>query len=246
MLIPKRIISVVPSQTELLFDIGLDEEVIGITKFCIHPNNWFRSKQRIGGTKNLNLKLIEKLNPDLILANKEENEKSQIDYLSEKYPVWTSDIQTFEDALDMIQSIGMLTGKIKESLSICNKIKQHKSSSELGKLNKKVLYLIWKSPYMAAGVDTFIHEMLSIAGFDNAVTATRYPSLTFEGIQKINPDIVFLSSEPFPFKEKHIYEMQNSLPNAKIKLVDGELFSWYGSRMLKSFVYFRALHEELV
>ena len=109
--IPKRIISVVPSQTELLFDIGLDEEVIGITKFCVHPEQWFRTKKRVGGTKQLNIDIINSLKPDLIIANKEENTREEISLLQSKYHVWTSDIGHLNDALCMIYDIGSITVK---------------------------------------------------------------------------------------------------------------------------------------
>jgi ABC-type Fe3+-hydroxamate transport system substrate-binding protein len=243
---PLRIISVVPSQTELLFDLGLDEEVVGITKFCIHPNEWFRSKTRIGGTKNLNLDRIDELQPTLIIANKEENDQHQIEVLAQKYPVWISDIQTIEDALRMIKQVGLLVNREERANEIIDSISFNRNQQHIKQTNLSILYLIWYNPVMVAGTDTFIHEMIEAAGFKNAITKNRYPTLTFEEIQTLNPDVVLLSSEPFPFKEKHIQEMQLILPNANMKLVDGELFSWYGSRILKSFEYFRALNEELV
>ena len=107
--IPQRIISLVPSQTELLYDLGLQDRVVGITKFCVHPNIWFRTKTRVGGTKQLHPKIINDLHPDLIIANKEENDKEQIEALSQKYPVWISDIKSLQDALCMIESIGQIT-----------------------------------------------------------------------------------------------------------------------------------------
>ncbi len=243
---PLRIISVVPSQTELLFDLGLDEEVIGITKFCIHPTEWFRSKTRVGGTKNLNLDRIDELQPTLIIANKEENDQHQIEVLAQKYPVWISDIQTLDDALEMIKKVGLLVNKEARANVLIDSIWANRKLQQIKKTNLSVLYLIWYNPVMVAGTDTFIHNMIEEAGFQNIVTITRYPVLTNEEIKALNPDVVFLSSEPFPFKEKHIQEMQLILPNANVKLVDGELFSWYGSRILKSFEYFRALNEELV
>jgi ABC-type Fe3+-hydroxamate transport system substrate-binding protein len=243
---PLRIISVVPSQTELLFDLGLDEEVVGITKFCIHPNEWFRSKTRIGGTKNLNLDRIDELQPTLIIANKEENDQHQIEVLAQKYPVWISDIQTLDDALEMIKKVGLLVNKEERANEIIDSISFNRNQQHIKQTNLSVLYLIWYNPVMVAGTDTFIHEMIKEAGFQNIVTKTRYPVLMNEEIKALNPDVVLLSSEPFPFKEKHIQEMQLILPNANMKLVDGELFSWYGSRILKSFEYFRALNEELV
>src|SRR6185437_6810940 len=117
---PRRIISLVPSQTELLYDLGLDGTVVGITKFCVHPNEWFRNKKRVGGTKTLHLNIIEELQPDLIIANKEENTREQIETLSTAYPVWVSNIQTISDGLDMIRKVGELVGKSTEAALLAN------------------------------------------------------------------------------------------------------------------------------
>lgn len=243
---PTRIISLVPSQTELLYDLGLRDEVIGITKFCIHPDEWFRRKQRVGGTKNLKIDLIKSLNPDLILANKEENLKEEIEILQNDFNVYVSDISTINEALQMIEDIGTLVHCQQKSIEIVNGIKAEMTQSRLEKKDKiDALYLIWQNPYMVAGNDTFIHDMMLDAGFNNLVKQNRYPMMTLEEIKSINPTVIMLSSEPFPFADKHINEWQMQLPNTKIILVDGELFSWYGSRMLKSFQYFRGLYEEL-
>ena len=240
----KRIISLVPSQTELLSDLGLEEEIVGITKFCVHPENWFRSKTKIGGTKNLNIEKIHELQPDLIFANKEENTKEQIEELQTLYPVYISDIHTVEDAFDMMIEIGELTLKKEQALQIIDHIEAERQIV-YEKKNRRALYLIWREPFMAAGSDTFIHAMMEEAGLINCLTATRYPSLTKEGIRLLSPELILLSSEPYPFKEKHILELQEILPFSQIILVDGELFSWYGSRMSGSFAYFRALNEEI-
>jgi len=244
---PTRIISLVPSQTELLYDLGLRDEVIGITKFCIHPDEWFRRKQRVGGTKNLKIDLIKSLNPDLILANKEENLKEEIEILQNDFNVYVSDISTINEAIQMIEDIGKLVHCQQKSIEIVNGIKaEMMTQSRLEKKDKiDALYLIWQNPYMVAGNDTFIHDMMLEAGFNNLVKQNRYPMMTLEEIKSINPTVIMLSSEPFPFADKHIIEWQMQLPNTKIILVDGELFSWYGSRMLKSFQYFRGLYEEL-
>jgi len=240
---PKRIISLVPSQTELLFDLGLGERVIGITKFCIHPNEWFRNKVRIGGTKNLNLSFIEELQPDLIIGNKEENSKSDIEFLEKKFPVWMSDIVTLEDSMNAIKKIGAITNSQTKSERICLNIlsKSEKFISSNVKLNGTFLYLIWYNPIMAAGKNTFIDSMCDYLGLNNCLTLNRYPEIKLSELNNFHPTYVFLSSEPFPFKEKHVKEIQNYFPNSKILLVDGEFFSWYGSRLLQSFKYFSEL-----
>lgn len=240
-----RIVSVVPSQTELLYDLGLESEVVGITKFCIHPNRWYKNKVRVGGTKNLNLQTIRKLHPTLILANKEENDKLQIEQLSKEFPTWISDINNFAQALEMIEKVGKVVGKVLEAKRIILEIKRKQLELYIPKGKKKVLYLIWQNPIMVVGKNTFIDDMISVCGFTNVVEDVRYPTLSMQQVVQLNPDLLFLSSEPYPFKEAHALEWKQILPEASVKLVDGELFSWYGSRMLHSFDYFRALNEEL-
>lgn len=235
---PKRIISIVPSQTELLFDLGLDEEVVGITKFCVHPERWFRNKTRVGGTKALNLEKIRALKPDLIIANKEENEQSQVDELATEFPVWISDIQNLEEALNMISSVSEICGKLAEGAELINRIKNGFDGLKQANTSSAV-YLIWNEPMMTAGSDTFISDMMQRAGFTNLMQDSRYPELTLEQLQELNPEFLLLSSEPFPFKEKHQAELQAKLPNTSVLLVDGEMFSWYGSRLRLAAGYFR-------
>lgn len=241
--LPNRVVSLVPSQTELLFELGLEDRVVGITKFCIHPDEWFITKTRIGGTKNLHFDVIRELNPDLIIANKEENTREDIEALEKDFPVWVSDVNDLDSALQMIESISEITDS--DASLLINKIAT--GFAELQPLNssKRVLYLIWKNPFMAAGSDTFINDMLERCGFENVVSETRYPELTEQQIIDLNPEVILLSSEPFPFKEAHIKEFQELLPNATIKLVDGEMFSWYGSRLKYAPSYFAGVLESI-
>ncbi len=244
---PKRIISLVPSQTELLFYLGLTEEVVGITKFCIHPEEQFRTKKRVGGTKKYDFDRIKALQPDLIIGNKEENEKEQIEQLAIQYPIWMSDIKTLEDAFQMIVQVGILVDKAKEAKALVQILRaEYKSLQSL--MNKSVpktaAYLIWRKPYLVAASDTFINELLPYAGFKNVFdNKTRYPEVTIEEIAMAQPDSLLLSSEPYPFKAEHIEEFKEACPNSDICLVDGEAFSWYGNRLLHSSVYFRKLRE---
>lgn len=268
---PERIVSLVPSQTELLFDLGLNKEVIGITKFCIHPTEWFRSKQRIGGTKTVNINLVKKLKPDLIIANKEENVKEQIEQLRQIAPVFVSDIDTLEKALEMIKSIGQLVGKQDTANELVTNIEKAFKQLIPVKQRLQTAYFIWKNPYMAAGGDTFIQDMLNYCGFANIFqNVNRYPEVFVEkclisNVQQlinnrisspdsdennvnpstVNCQLLLLSSEPYPFKQKHIDELQLQLPDCKILLVDGEMFSWYGSRLLYAAQYFTNLIEQV-
>jgi len=237
---PQRIVSLVPSQTELLFDLGTTDRVVGITKFCVHPKEWFRSKPKVGGTKTFHLDIIDQLKPDLIIGNKEENEETRIKQLFEKYPVWMSDIVDWTSSMKMITEVGDLVNEGARAGMLTAEIqKRFESIKPLGV--KKVLYLIWKKPWMAAGKGTFIDTLLAKIGLTNSVEAARYPSLSMEEIINLAPEIILLSSEPFPFKEKHIVELRQSLPQSKILLVDGEMFSWYGSRLLHAPDYFSSL-----
>jgi ABC-type Fe3+-hydroxamate transport system substrate-binding protein len=237
----RRIISVVTSQTELLYDLGLGEEVVGITRFCVHPRQWFNQKTRVGGTKDLKIDLIRSLSPDLIVANREENEKLQVEALQATCPVWTSDIKNSEDAYEMIQAVGQLTGKEMEAFALVSQIRaEFQSLGNPAPLD--CLYLIWKNPYMAAGGDTFISHMLEQAGFRNMLAGQRrYPLLTETDIQSLEPAVLLLSSEPYPFRDKDLAELQGLLPRTRILLADGEMFSWYGSRMLLAPGYFQQL-----
>ncbi|OFY83041.1 MAG: cobalamin-binding protein [Bacteroidetes bacterium RIFCSPLOWO2_12_FULL_35_15] len=248
---PKRIISLVPSQTELLFDLSLRDEVIGITKFCIHPDEWFRTKTKVGGTKTIDLEKIKQLNPDLIIGNKEENEQEQIEELMKHYPVWMSDINTLKQAFDMITRVGMMVDKNFEAINL--KLKIEAAFKNLASLIEpaqiqNVSYFIWRNPFMVAGNNTFINEMLQRSGFKNVFASNdlgRYPIISTEQLANANPHLIFLSSEPYPFQEKHFQEFQLICPDAQIVLVDGELFSWYGSRLLQAPEYFLKLVAKL-
>ncbi len=244
---PLRIISLVPSQTELLFHLGLETELVGNTKFCIHPNEWFRNKKRIGGTKDIQQKTIEQLTPTLILANKEENVKEQVEALEKIAPVYVSEITTLDDALQMISDIGRLTNKELEAAAIAAEISENfVRLNPKAHINLTTAYLIWRNPYMAAGGDTFIDDLMHRCGFKNVFAEVdRYPMVTIDQLSKTNCELLLLSSEPYPFKQKHIDELQQQLPQTKIMLVDGEMFSWYGSRLIQAPAYFETLLKNI-
>jgi ABC-type Fe3+-hydroxamate transport system substrate-binding protein len=245
---PKRIVSLVPSQTELLFDLGLEEEIIGITKYCVHPEKWFHTKTRIGGTKNIDVEKIKILQPDLIIANKEENVKEQIELLEKIAPVYVSDVNNLEDALQMIEAIGKITGRNDNAKKIIATIKTTFSKLRPSTISYQLstVYLIWRNPYMTVGGDTFIAEMLRCCGLQNVFeNEKRYPEISLQQLSTKNCQLILLSSEPYPFKEKHVYEIKKILPDAKIILVDGEMFSWYGSRLIHAAKYFERLIAEI-
>jgi ABC-type Fe3+-hydroxamate transport system substrate-binding protein len=242
---PMRIISIVPSQTELLFDLGLADRIIGVTKFCNHPSDQVRSKTKVGGTKQLNIERIRNLKPDLIIGNKEENERSQVEVLMQEFPVWMSDIANLSNALEMIQNVGHITSTSEKARAITHEIQAAFDQLVPPENKLKVAYLIWQGPLMTAGRGTFIDDMLHRCGFINVTVQQRYPHVTSFNLQLANPDIVMLSSEPYPFKQKHIQNFEAMLPGAKIILVDGEMFSWYGGRLLLATEYFKQLIADL-
>ncbi|MFT4154303.1 helical backbone metal receptor [Parafilimonas sp.] len=243
---PQRIISLVPSQTELLYDLGLDEEVVGITKFCVHPAEWFKTKTRVGGTKNINIEKIKALKPDLIIANKEENIKEQVEVLQKFTEVYVSDVSNLNEALDMILQVGKLVHKNETAHKIAVSIREKFAELKTVKQGRRAAYLIWQKPFMAAGGDTFIHDMMQYCGLQNVFAGKlRYPETTIEELQSLNFEVLLLSSEPFPFKQKHADEYGPLFPSTKTILVDGEMFSWHGSRLLYAVDYFRKIISNL-
>ena len=248
---PTRIVSLVPSQTELLFDLGLEENIVGITKFCVHPIHFKATKTIVGGTKTVKFDKIKALQPDVIICNKEENTKEIVDELAKICPVWVTNIVSIEDNMQMIQDFGQLFNKRIEAQKWIDKISfayQNFQQFIKDKPIKKAAYFIWANPYMVAGNQTFINELLQINHFQNiyANKESRYPEVELKKIRlEGDPDYVFLSSEPFPFTDEHAFEIGRCTHHAKTVFVDGELFSWYGSRLLKAFDYFKLLHSKI-
>lgn len=241
---PRSIVSLVPSITELLYTLQLDNEVTGITKFCVHPQSWFRQKTRVGGTKNIKPEVIHVLQPDLIIANKEENVKEQVDELAKQYPVYITDVNNLADSLEMIEQIGQITNRLNNAMHLLSQINTAFTSLKPTAAPKKAAYLIWRNPYMTIGNDTFIHDMLLRCGLQNIFgNTTRYPAIDTWQLKQC--DLLLLSSEPFPFQQKHLDELQPQLPDTKIMLVDGEMFSWYGSRLLTAPAYFNSLLQRI-
>ncbi|KQT26184.1 iron ABC transporter [Chryseobacterium sp. Leaf405] len=239
-----KVVSLVPSITEALFDLGLTEnEIIGRTKFCIHPEEKVKNVAIIGGTKNINIDKIKALQPDLILANKEENIKEQVEALMNDFKVIVTNVENIEDNYYLLKNLGKIFNKEERAQNFNLKIYEILNQSKI-KSNIKVAYLIWKNPYMTVGSDTFIHKILGEIGFENIFKdQKRYPEIQTEDLAKA--DIIMLSSEPFPFKEKHIEELKEFYPDKKIMIVDGEAFSWYGTHIAKCENYFKELIAEV-
>ena len=240
---PERIISLIPSQTELLHELGLGERVVGITKFCVRPEEWFRTKARVGGTKQVHLDRVRALEPDLIIANKEENSREDIEALAQEFPVWVSDVRDLDQALDMVARLGDITGTTDRAGELVEQITAAFDGLVPLQPALSAAYLIWRDPWMAAGGDTFIDDMLQRCGLSNVFSGRegRYPAVSPAELAAADPDVVLLSSEPYPFGEKHLQEIGLLLPGVPVRLVDGEAFSWYGSRLLHAPAYFSGL-----
>ncbi|UPL49924.1 helical backbone metal receptor [Hymenobacter sublimis] len=238
---PQRIVSLVPSQTELLYDLGLGHRVVGVTKFCIHPAEARQQAAVVGGTKNFDFAKISACRPDLILGNKEENYQEGIEELARHYPVWMSDITTLTNALEMIRRVGLLTGQQHRAEPMAAAI-AGSFAALAAAAPIPAAYFIWRKPYMVAAAGTFIDELLARAGYQNVFGhLSRYPEITAQHLLQAAPRQILLSSEPYPFSAKHLSEFQALCPEAEIRIVDGELFSWYGSRLLHSAAYLQQL-----
>ena len=239
---PERIVSLVPSQTELLVDLGLEENLVGITKFCVHPPELKKIKKIVGGTKEVHFDKIAALNPDIILCNKEENTKEMVKRLEKIAPVHVSDVINLEDAFRLMRQYGKLFRKepLAETVvsSIQKKVKTLKQQLQ-NKRKTRVAYVIWKKPLMVAGRNTFINSLLELNNLENVFREERYPVTSLEDLRKRDPELILLSTEPFPFKEKHIKDFSDL--DVQVEIVDGEYFSWYGSRLLKAMEYFKKL-----
>ena len=243
---PKRIISLCPGITDTLFALDLKEEIVGRTRFCIHPSPEVNEIPAIAGTKDIKLDKILQLKPDLVIAEKEENTKEIVETLEQHVPVYVAEVQSVQEAYTMMTDLGDVTNRQKQAQTLISQI-QDGFTALRGLTSGNAMYVIWKKPYMAAGDTTYIHSLLKTLGFNNTVVdfPGRYPELTTHDIQSTNSDLVLLASEPYPFKEKHIPEFQELLPNATILPIDGEMF-WYGPRMLEAASYFKSQFETKV
>jgi ABC-type Fe3+-hydroxamate transport system substrate-binding protein len=247
---PQRIVSLVPSITELLFDLGLGSRIVGCTKFCVHPASMPPNVIRIGGTKNPKIETIKSLKPDLIIANKEENNQVDIIALANFYPVWVSDVKTVQDALQMIAGIGKITETESAATAMVSTIERQFElvKAECSLLPPlRVVYLIWKNPYMAAGSKNFINSILGYFNLENELSGSdqRYPVIEPKQFNLKPVSFILLSSEPYPFKKQHIEEIESTFAPAKAIVVDGEMFSWYGSRMLHMKEYLLTFRKKL-
>ncbi|WP_339254093.1 helical backbone metal receptor [Sporosarcina sp. FSL W8-0480] len=236
---PNRIVSLCPGITDTLLSLGLEEKIVGRTRFCIHPKGIVERIPAVAGTKDIKLEAIKDVKPDLIFVEKEENTKEIVEELEKHFPVYVAEVQTVDEAFQMIDDMGDLTDRKEAAAKLVSSIQQQFDS--LPKTHeKRIAYVIWRKPYMVVGKNTYINSLLEKMGYINPFIDAegRYPTVSAEDFQKANLDYVFLASEPFPYKEKHLKEFLEMMAKTKPLLVDGEMF-WYGPRMLKAVSYFR-------
>jgi ABC-type Fe3+-hydroxamate transport system substrate-binding protein len=246
-----RIVSLVPSITELLCDLGLAPQLVGRTGFCVHPADTVRSIPKVGGTKTIDFDKVRALRPTHAILNIDENEKAAADQLAEFVPnlVVTHPLAPL-DNLALYRLIGGIFKREAEAGALCARfLAAHEALAAEKHATRKVLYLIWKDPWMTVSRDTYISRTLALAGFETLPrqSETRYPKLTLAEPWLDEVDDVFLSTEPFMFREKHVAEFSKlpAMAGKAVRLIDGEMTSWYGSRAIEGLGYLRALRRSI-
>ena len=246
-----RIVSLVPSITELICDLGLAPQLVGRTGFCIHPQASVREIPKVGGTKSVDLEKVRALKPTHVILNIDENEKATADHLAGFVPhtVVTHPLGPL-DNLALYRLVGGIFGRESESEALCARFQSaHDALVSERYVSLKVLYLIWKDPWMTVSRDTYISRTLALSGFETLPTATepRYPRIALEEPWVKETDLVFLSTEPYMFRSKHVAEIAAlpALSGRRVHLIDGEMTSWYGSRAVEGLAYLRELRRSI-
>ena len=244
-----KIVSLCPSLTELVFDLGAGESLIGRTKFCIHPTARVGAVEKLGGTKNPKIERILELAPDLVLMNDEENRREDAAALEAAgVRVLSSMPRTALETAAMVRAIGVAIARSREAEFIAADIERRADRVRRDAVRyPPVRYacLIWRDPIMTISDDTFIAGLLSLAGGQNVFgpRSDRYPTISAAELHDADPLLVLLPNEPFPFQEKHIQELSAlaRLPRERFRLSDGELLSWHGSRTPRGIDYAESL-----
>jgi len=239
-----RVVSLVPSLTETVAMLAGLGVLVGRTKFCVHPDG-IEQAAIVGGTKNVDMTKVLALRPTMVLATKEENIREQVEAIERECPTMVFDIITLADVEDMILRLGGALGAETLAEEMVAGIRAALGRRVVGKPRLKVLYLIWRKPWMAAGGDTYISTILQAVGMHNVLAgADRYPALSEDQIRSLGADVILLSSEPFPFREAHAKELEIVFGVPCI-CVDGEAFSWYGARTAIGLEYGRQVWEHI-
>jgi ABC-type Fe3+-hydroxamate transport system substrate-binding protein len=247
-IVAPRIVSLVPSLTELICELGLARFLVGRTGFCVHPRDTVRNIPKVGGTKNVNLARIRELQPSHLIVNIDENEKPTVDALARVVPhIIVTHPLAPRDNLDLYRLLGGIFHCAERATALCLQFTRVLDAvvaacRELPR--QDVLYLIWRAPWMTVSRDTYISRTLALVGWDTlpAVCDKRYPEIELDAAMLATPDHILLSSEPYRFRERHLDEIRKLLPaqaQARVALIDGEMTSWYGSRAIRGLAYLK-------
>jgi ABC-type Fe3+-hydroxamate transport system substrate-binding protein len=238
---PRRIVSLVPSTTELLCHLGLAEVLVGITAYCVEPRDVVRTKRRIGGEKTPDLDAIRALAPDLVIANLEENVRDHVAALrASGIPVWVTYPRTVADTIRFIRETGVVTGAEARAGALADEIEAlHRATRAAlaGRPPVRVFYPIWREPYMTIGRDTYVHDVLGAVGAANVFgDRDRYPTVTLAEMAARAPEVIVLPDEPFRFRRAHVADFEAfpdvpAVKHGRIHLMDGKIFSWHGPRL---------------
>ena len=239
---PRRIVSLIPSTTELLCHLGLADAIVGITAYCVEPRDVVRTKRKVGGEKNPDLEAIRALMPDLVIANVEENVRDHVETLRGwSVPVWVTYPRTVTDTIRLVREVGAVTGTDAAAGALADaleRLRDEVRAAVTGRPPARVFYPIWRDPYMSINRDTYIHDVLATVGAANVFgdAADRYPAITLDEMAARAPDVIILPDEPFRFRRAHLkdFERYGDVPavrNGRIHLMDGKVFCWHGPRL---------------
>jgi ABC-type Fe3+-hydroxamate transport system substrate-binding protein len=238
-----RIVCLVPSITELVCDLGLADNLVGRTGFCIHPWDAVRKIPKVGGTKDIKLERIRQLAPTHAIVNIDENRREDADALAEFVPhiIITHPLGPL-DNLDLYRLLGATFSRETQAARLCEEFERALNDVRARTWTpQNVLYLVWRDPWMAVAPETYIAQMLALAGWRThpLESGDRYPRVGLEEYAD-RVDRVLLSSEPYHFRERHLAEVAAAVPDAHVSLIDGEMISWYGSRAIQGLRYLAA------
>lgn len=233
---PQRIVCLCPSMTETLFALGVGDRMVGRTRYCVHPQPAVECVSVVGGTKDVNPCRVEELNPDLVIAVREENVQDQVLTMAQHVPVYVFDIETVDDGINSIARLGALVGEARHGESLAQSAREAFESITPLPQPRRVLCLIWGIPAMAVGAGTYIHDLLTRLGFINMAAALpgRYPDIPLDGDILSEAEVILLPDEPFPFSQEHETMLRSMVRTPLVQRVDGQMLSWYGVRMIET------------
>jgi ABC-type Fe3+-hydroxamate transport system substrate-binding protein len=244
-----RIVSLVPSITELLCDLGLGSAIVGRTGFCIHPRETVRAIPKVGGTKDIDLEKLRALSPTHVVLNVDENRKEDARTLAEFVPtlVVTHPLAP-RDNLALYRLMGGIFGRERRAEDLCRRFEAEYAALEGAARAfspEKVLYLIWKKPWITVSRDTYVSRMLDLVKWETVPEKAdgRYPRISLEDKGFVEARTVLLSSEPYRFRDSHLAEVRALLPGRNVALIDGEMTAWYGSRAIAALGYLARIRK---